>query len=225
MNRQIAEREKTPFRRDQKFGIHQLHVKKKKTGWVLVISGVAMILEILFGHLIHSMALLSNGWHMSTHIIFIGISWLVYQYVMVKNKNGVEQDTARILAYVGFVNALIVAFVAVKVGVESIGRYGNPVEIKYDQAILVAFLGGMVNVLSAKILHHDEAHSDYNLKATYLHLIADVLTAVLTLVALLAGLYFHYPKADAIVGVLGALVIFYWAMNIILHSGKEIFIK
>lgn len=211
--------------KNEKFGIQQLRIKKKKIGWVLAISGVTTVLEILFGHLSHSMALLSNGWHMSTHIIFIGIGWLAYQYVVLKKKNGIKLNTAKILAYVGFVNALIIAFVALKIGLESIERYNSPIEIKYGEAFLIAFLGGGVNMLSVMILHHDSAHSDYNLKATYLHVIADVLTAILTLIALLAGFYFQFSKADAIVGILGALLILYWAKNIIVHSGKEIFMK
>lgn len=135
---------------DQRFSIHQLRLKKKKMGWVLVISGSAMILEILFGYFTHSMALLSSGWHMSTHIIFIGISWLAYQYVVLKSKNGEKSNPARILAYVGFINALFIAIIAIKVGVESVERFSNPVVIKYDQALLVAFFGGAINLLSAK---------------------------------------------------------------------------
>lgn len=203
--------------------IHQINLKKKKTGWVVLISLLTMVLEISFGYLTHSMALLSEGWHMASHVIAIGAGWLAYHYVTYQHKKGKEIDTNKILAYVGFVNAVALAIIAVMVFIESIERFNNPVSILFGEAIIIAIIGLIVNVLSARILHHHEEHSDHNLKAAYLHVIADVLTSVLAIVALIVGYYFRILKADAIVGMIGAIVILYWAKGIIIKSGKEIF--
>jgi cation diffusion facilitator family transporter len=210
---------------DHKHCTHQLNLKKKKTGWVLLISLVTMLLEISFGYFTHSMALLSDGWHMTSHVVAIGAGWLAYQYVLSRNKKGNAANTSKILAYVGFFNALALAVIAVMVFIESIERFCNPINIRYNEAIVVAVIGLIVNVVSAKILHHDEEHTDHNLKAAYLHVLADVLTSVLALLALFAGLYFQLNKADSFVGIIGSIVILNWARGIIMHSGKEIFKK
>jgi cation diffusion facilitator family transporter len=107
----------------------------------------------------------------------------------------------------------------------SIQRFCEPVQVKYTEAIMVSIIGLIVNIFSAKILHHDEEHSDHNLKATYLHILADILTSVLALLALLSGLLFKFHNADAIVGIVGAIVIIFWAKSIIVSAWKTIFIK
>lgn len=210
---------------DQKHSAHQINLKKKKTGYVVLISLITMVLEISFGYFTNSMALLSEGWHMASHVIAIGAGWLAYHYVSYQHKKQNNVDTSKTLSYVGFINALVLALIAILIFTESIERCYNPVDIKYNEAILISIIGLIVNVLSAKILHHDEHHSDHNLKAAYLHVIADVLTSVLAIVALFIGLYFHIIKADAVVGIIGAIVIMYWAKGIIVQSGKEIFNK
>lgn len=208
---------------------HQLHLKRSKTGWVLLISLVTMVLEISFGYFTNSMALLSDGWHMASHVIAIGASWLAYQYillnVLLNHRSEKEISTSKVLAYVGFFNALALAIIAVFVFAESIHRFCNPRDIKYSEAILVSFIGLIVNLVSAKILHQDEELSDHNLKAAYLHVVADVLTSILALLALFVGFYFRLYQADAIVGIIGAIIILNWARGIIINSGKEIFFK
>jgi len=204
---------------------HQLNLKKQKTGWVLLISLVTMVLEISFGYITNSMALLSDGWHMSSHVIAIGAGWFAYQYVLYQHKKGNTVHTSKTLAYVGFVNAIILAIIAITVFVGCIERFCQPQSIRYEEAILVSIIGLVVNLLSAKILHHNEEHSDHNLRAAYLHVVADVLTSVLAIIALFAGRYFHFYNADSIVGVIGSLIILYWATGIIINSWKEIFIK
>lgn len=210
---------------DHKHCTHQLALKKKKTGWVLLISLVTMLVEISFGYFTKSMALLSDGWHMTTHVIAIGAGWCAYQYVLYQHKKGNEVNTSKTLAYVGFLNALALAIIAITVFVECIERFCAPIGIKYEEAILVSIIGLIVNLVSAKILHHEEEHSDHNLRAAYLHVIADILTSVLALMALFAGYYFQLYKADAVVGIIGSLVILLWARGIIINSYKEILNK
>jgi len=204
---------------------HQLNLKRSKTGWVLLISLVIMVLEISYGYITNSMALLSDGWHMASHVVAIGASWLSYQYVLIEHKTEQDVSTSKILAYVGFFNALALAIIAVIVFAESIHRFCNPRDIKYTEAILVSFIGLIVNLVSAKILHQDENLSDHNLRAAYLHVLADVLTSTLALLALFVGFYFRLYQADAIVGIIGAIIILNWARGIIINSGKEILKK
>ena len=202
---------------------NHLHIKSKKTGWVLLISIMTMLLEIIFGYLTNSMALLSDGWHMTSHVVAIGAGWLTYKYVIHQHKINKEVNTNKILSLTGLVNATALAGIAIVVFIESIERFCNPVSIKYTDAIVVAFIGLIVNVASAKILHHEEEHSDHNLKATYLHIIADILTSILALIALFGGLYFHFYKGDAIVGIIGSLAILHWSRSIIMNAYKQVF--
>lgn len=202
---------------------NHLQIKSKKTGWVLIISIATMLLEISFGYLTNSMALLSDGWHMTSHVIAIGASWLTYKYVLKQQRINKKVNANRILSITGFINASILALIAILVIVESIERFCNPVSIKYNEALVVALIGLVVNVTSAKILHHEEEHSDHNLRATYLHILADILTSVLAIIALFGGLYFQLYKGDAIVGIIGSLVILLWSKKIILNSYNQIF--
>jgi cation diffusion facilitator family transporter len=202
---------------------NHLQLKSKKTGWVLVISIATMLLEISFGYLTNSMALLSDGWHMSSHVIAIGASWLTYKYVLKQQSINKKINPDRILSITGFINASVLAFIAIFVIVESIERFCNPVSIQYSEALVVAFIGLIVNVTSAKILHHEEEHSDHNLRATYLHILADILTSVLAIIALFGGLYFQLYKGDAVVGIIGSLVILLWSKKIIRNSYNQIF--
>ena len=210
---------------DHKYCSHQLDIKKKKTAWVLLISLVTMVLEISYGYIANSMSLLSDGWHMSSHVVAIGASWLAYHYVLRQQAMGNSVNPSKTLSYVGLLNALVLAIIAVTMIIECIKRFDVPVEIKYREAIVVAIIGLVVNLLSAKILHHDEESTDHNLRATYLHVLADVLTSALALTALIVGFYFDLGNLDTIVGIIGSLVILYWAKSIIVNSVKEIFFK
>ena len=207
---------------DHKYCSHQLDVKKRKTAWVLLISFLTMVLEISFGYIANSMSLLSDGWHMSSHVVAIGASWLAYHYVTRQQEKGIIVDPSKILSYVGLINALVLAIIAITMIVECFKRFNVPYEIQYREAIVVAIIGLLVNLLSVKILHHDEESTDHNLRATYLHVLADVLTSALALIALFIGFYFDITNMDTIVGIIGSLVILYWAKNIIYHSIREI---
>lgn len=207
---------------DHKYCSNQLDLKKRKTAWVLLISLITMILEISFGYITNSMALLSDGWHMASHVVAIGASWLAYRYVTRKEKKGEHINTGKTLSYVGFFNATVLAIIAITVIINCINRFNESVEIHYEEAIVVSIIGLIVNLLSAKILHHHDEHSDHNLRAAYIHVISDVLTSALAIIALLVGFYWGITKTDTIVGIIGSLVILNWAKSIILQSYKEI---
>jgi cation diffusion facilitator family transporter len=202
--------------------VESLEIKERKTRIVVGISFATMIAEIVFGYLTNSMALLSDGWHMSAHVLAIGASWLTYKYVLKKKRNEELVNGEKILSVAGLVNALLLMVVAFFVIAESLVRFCSPLPIDYQPAILVALLGLVVNLLSAKILHHDSTHTDHNIQATYLHILSDVLTSLLAIIALLVGLYFGFYKADAVVGMIGSLVIIYWAWGIIKNSWSNV---
>lgn len=207
---------------DHKYCSHQLDLKKRKTAWVLLISLVTMVLEISFGYITNSMALLSDGWHMASHVVAIGASWLAYQYVLRNEKKGRKVNTEKTLSYVGLLNAMVLAIIAISVIIGCINRFNQVVDIQFKEAIMVASVGLIVNIISAKILHHHDHQTDHNLKAAYLHVISDVLTSALAIVALIIGFYWGVTKIDNIVGILGSLIILNWSRSIIVHSFKEL---
>ena len=205
-----------------KYCSHQLDLKRRKTALVLLISLITMILEIVFGYITHSVALLSDGWHMASHVVAIGASWLAYHFVLRKRSRGKTVDTAKALTIVGFLNALALAIIAITVVIECVSRLNEPVSIHYQEAILVSVIGLIVNLVSVKILHHHEEHSDHNIKAAYLHVLADVLTSSLALIALVVGYFTGLSNIDTIVGIFGSLVILNWSRQIIIRSIKEV---
>lgn len=210
---------------DHKYCAHQLDIKKRKTTWVLLITLLTMVLEISYGYIANSMSLLSDGWHMSSHVVAFGASWLAYHYVTRQQAKGLSVDPSKTLSYVGLINALVLAIIAIFMIIECVKRFNIPLDIKYKEAIIVAAIGLIVNLISAKILHHDEESTDHNLKAAYIHVLADVLTSALALTALVVGFYFDIANLDTIVGIFGSLVILYWAKSIIKHSIREIYLK
>jgi len=202
---------------------HHLHIKERKTRIVVLISIAAMLLEITFGYITNSMALLSDGWHMSSHVIAIGAGWLTYKYVINKQAtNHLKSNPDKIFSLTGYTNGLVLLVIAAVMLVESFQRLRSPLNVSYREAILVSIFGLVINLISAKVLHHKEAHSDNNIKATYLHVMADVLTSVFALVALFAGLYYRIYWLDSIMGVVGSVIIMTWSWGLIKNSWKDL---
>ena len=159
---------------------------------------------------------------MASHVVAIGASWMAYRYVLRKQGQGKSVNTARALSIVGLINALALAVIAFSVIYECITRISQTIDIQYREAILVSLLGLVVNLVSARILHHHDDHTDDNLKAAYLHVLADVLTSALALTALIVGYYSNITNLDTAVGIFGSLVILNWSRKIIFNSIKEI---
>lgn len=208
---------------------------ESSTKRVILLSLGVMVLEIICGKLFGSMALLADGWHMGTHVFALGITVVAYmlsrKYV---DDNRFTFGVGKIGVMGGFISALFLAAIAFMMISESIHRLLNPETIQFNQAILVATLGLIVNTVSAVWLHggfsgseHDHSHHhahhhDHNLKAAYLHVIADALTSVLAIIALIAGKYLGWIKLDALVGIVGALVILRWAWGLLKETGAEL---
>jgi cation diffusion facilitator family transporter len=214
------------------------HARNERRTWfVVALTAVMMVGEIIAGILFGSMALLADGWHMATHAAALGIAALAYLFARRQAGNThFTFGTGKFGDLAAFASAVILAIVAIQIAFESFERLVNPIAIAYREAIAVAVLGLMVNIVSAFLLReehdhhhghhsHDHAHGhhhhrDNNLRAAYVHVIADAATSVLAIVALLTAAYLQWTWADPVVGIVGAAVIASWAVGLLRSSGS-----
>jgi cation diffusion facilitator family transporter len=203
----------------------------RKTKQVILLTLTMMIVEIAAGVLFGSMALLADGWHMGTHAAALGITALAYYYARRHADNPKYTfGTGKVGVLGGFTSAVVLAGVALLMAVASFERLLLPRPIRFDEAIIVAVTGLIVNLVSAYILRdrrhaHDHIgdhhhHHDYNLKAAYLHVMADALTSVLAIIALITGKALGWIWMDPIMGVVGAAVIMRWSYGLLRDTGK-----
>ena len=203
----------------------------RKTKQVILLTLTMMIVEIAAGVLFGSMALLADGWHMGTHAAALGITALAYYYARRHADNPKYTfGTGKVGVLGGFTSAVVLAGVALLMAVASFERLLLPRPIRFDEAIIVAVTGLIVNLVSAYILRdrrhaHDHTgdhhhHHDYNLKAAYLHVMADALTSVLAIIALITGKALGWIWMDPIMGVVGAAVIMRWSYGLLRDTGK-----
>jgi cation diffusion facilitator family transporter len=158
---------------------------------------------------------------MGSHVLAIGLSWVAY--IIVRKVSKSEKFTGnsdKILSLSGYSSGLMLLIFAVVIMVEAIQRFYNPVDIVYKEAILVAIIGLLVNIASAFILHHKHEHSDHNIRAAYLHVIADALTSVSAILGLTAAMIWDIPFIDTIAALLSSLVIIKWSVGLLKDSGK-----
>ncbi len=200
---------------------------------VVIITLITMAVEIIAGLISGSMALLSDGIHMGTHALALFITLAAYIFARKQMNNpSFCFGTGKVGVLGGYTNAILLLIAAAAMAFESIERLINPVHIKFDQAIVVAVIGLIVNIVSAIILghggsdhshdhtHHPHSHEDHNLKAAYLHVITDALTSVLAIFALLVAKYFGLAWADPLVGILGAIVVARWAIGLLKQTSS-----
>jgi cation diffusion facilitator family transporter len=185
-----------------------------------------MVIEIAAGLVFGSMALLADGWHMGTHVAAFTITIFAYRYARRHaDSKRFAFGTAKVSVLGGFASAVALVVVALIMAMESIHRLFAPQEIRFNEAIGVAVLGLMVNLVSALLLQsshlHDHGrHDDHNLRAAYMHVLADALTSVLALVALLAGKFFAFNQLDPVMGIVGAAVIGRWAHGLLKETSS-----
>lgn len=214
---------------------HDAH--EKRTRYVVALTAGMMVVEIVAGWATGSMALLADGFHMATHSGALGVAALAYRYARHHASNpSFTFGTGKVGELAGFASALVLALVALGIGIESVGRLFATPSIAYGEALWIAVLGLAVNLASAWLLGgdhhhahghghdhhhgHDHAHHDNNLRSAYFHVLADALTSVLAILALLAGRYLGWGWADAAMGVVGAIVIARWSWGLLRDTGR-----
>jgi cation diffusion facilitator family transporter len=220
--------------------IDEFELAEKSTRRVLMLTIVMMIVEIVGGLKLHSMALFADGCHMGTHVTAFLIAAAAYFFTR-RHANDPQFSfgTGKVAVLGAFSSAIILAAIGVYMVVESIDRLMHPVHINYVEAIIVACVGLVVNIVSALMLHgahshghshghehhahdhpHDHEHGDghhhdLNLRAAYIHVIADAVTSVLAIIALLGGNFFGWQWLDPAMGIVGAAVIAQWAYSLV----------
>ncbi|MFW7342268.1 CDF family Co(II)/Ni(II) efflux transporter DmeF [Pollutimonas sp. H1-120] len=224
------------------------HQRNERKVWlVIALTASMMLVEIIAGNIYGSMALVADGWHMSTHAGAMLIAALAYRFA--RRHAGDPRfsfGTGKLGDLAGFASAVLLALIALLIGWESLVRLSQPIRIDFNQAIAVAVVGLIVNLVCAWLLkdehshhghhhghHHDHDHHhshenphasgkgrDNNLRAAYLHVLADALTSVLAIIALLVGRNYGWTWADPAMGVVGALVIARWSWGLIRDSGS-----
>lgn len=212
---------------------HDRH--ERRTWFVVALTAGTMVAEIAGGTLFGSMAVVADGFHMSTHVAALAIAALAYRFARRHAADArFSFGTGKLGELAAFASALILLLIALVVAYESVTRFFNPIAIKYDEAIAVACIGLTANLLSAWLLadedhrhghRHDAAdedhhHShDHNIRAAYVHVLADAVTSVLAIGGLLMGRFYGLVWTDALVGIIGAGVIISWGIGLIRSSG------
>ena len=219
--------------------MHDFSRAERRTRVVIGITVAMMLLEITAGIMSHSMALLADGWHMSTHAIAFVMAAIAYHFTR-RHANDARFSfgTGKIGVLGGYSSAIVLSIIALAMAGESVHRLFSPLAIHFNEAIGIAALGLCVNLVCAFLLkddphhqhHHHDAHShashssgshdhDLNLKAAYVHVLADAFTSVLAISALTSGKFFGWSWLDPVVGIVGSGVVFSWAYTLLRDTG------
>lgn len=220
-----------PYQHEHHFNQHKPKAGEKRTWFVVILTALTMTGEIIAGLAFGSMALLADGLHMASHATALTISAFAYIYARKHAHNPrFSFGTGKIGSLAGYSSAVLLALFALVMVIESAERFLNPVEIAFNEAILVAFLGLIVNVVSIFILDvkkhshsHGEDHShhhDHNLRAAYLHVLADALTSVFAIIALFAGKLYGLNWMDPMMGIVGAVLVTRWSIGLLRETGR-----
>lgn len=209
------------WQHDHTFGQHRKRPGESRTLVVIIITATMMVVEIVSGIVFGSMALLADGLHMASHASALSITLFAYMYARRHARDerfSFGAGKANVLG--AFTGAVLLALFALAMVWESAQRFISPVEIAFNRAIGVAVLGLLVNGASALILGHhgDEGkshHHDHNLRAAYLHVLADALTSCLAIVALLSAKYFGLVWMDPLMGIVGAALVARWSLGLL----------
>lgn len=212
-----------------------------------ILTAVMMVLEIFGGWIFNSMALLADGWHMSSHMLALGLAYAAYRAARHFSEDSrFSFGTWKIEVLAGYSSAILLVVVALFMLVQSFERLFHPIQIHYNEAIPIAIVGLAVNLICAWLLHngdHQHSHSghthdhhkhshhhshghthahDMNQKAAFLHVVADAVTSVLAIIALIAGKFFGWDFLDALLGIIGAILIARWSYGLIIETGKTL---
>ena len=214
---------------EHSFGQDKKRSSETRTIIVILITASMMCIEIVAGLAYGSMALLADGLHMASHTAALSISAYAYYFARKRaHDRSFSFGTGKVNSLGGYTGAILLLIFALMMVYESIHRLLKPEDILYNQAILVAVIGLIVNGASMFILGHDEHHHhghdhhghDHNLRAAYLHVLADTLTSFLAIIALLAAKFYAWNWMDPIMGIIGAILITKWSIGLLKQSGN-----
>ncbi len=210
-----------------------------RTRWVVALTAVMMVAELVVGYLTHSLALAADGWHMATHVGALGLSAVAYWYARTHaGEQHFAFGTGKVYALAGYTSAALLLGVAGWMGVSGLQRLMVPEAVDFKDALPVAIIGLLVNLVSVKLLSvgdsdhghnhtHDHSHEhshahDHNMRAAYLHVVADALTSVLAIVALVAGEWLGWRWLDAAAALVGAALITVWSVGLLKESVRPL---
>ena len=208
----------------------------RRTLWVVALTTAMMVGEIVAGTIFNSMALLADGFHMATHAVALAVAASAYAFARRHaHDRRFTFGTGKVGDLAGFASALVLAIIAIGIAVESVQRLFNPSTVAFGEATIIAVIGLGVNVASAFLLsgghhhhhghdthghdhhhhHHGTHHHDNNMRSAFMHVLADALTSVLAIAALLAGRYLGWVWLDPVMGIVGGVVIAIWSWNLL----------
>lgn len=207
---------------------------EKRTLRVVALTATMMLVEIVAGYFFHSMALVADGWHMGTHVAAFVLAAVAYSYGRRHAKDArFTFGTGKVGVLGAFTSAIVLSGIALLIAADSVHRLLVPQAIHFREAIVIAVVGLFVNLLSAFMLkdtphhhhghdhsHAHEHHHDLNLKAAYIHVLADTFTALGAVFALTAGFFLHWVWLDPAMGLVGTIVILSWAWTLLRDSGS-----
>lgn len=234
--------------------------QEARTRWVVVLTAVMMVAELIVGYLSKSLALTADGWHMGTHVGALGLSAAAYWYARTHaGEQHFAFGTGKVYALAGYTSAGLLLGIAVMMAISGVERLLSPQVVRFTEALPVAVIGLIVNLVSMKLLavgdalghaghnhtghhaahshaghdhsghdhshSHDHAHDrshDHNLRAAYLHVLADALTSVLAIVAIVAGEWLGWRWLDAVAALVGAVLIAVWSIGLIRESVRPL---
>jgi cation diffusion facilitator family transporter len=231
---------------------------ERRTKWVVALAAVMMVGELIAGWFTGSMALTADGWHMGTHVGALGLTLVAYWYARTRAGNDAFSfGTGKVYALAGYTSGVMLALVALWMVIEGIDRLVEHPVTNYDEALPIALLGFVVNLVSALLLgkgHHyghghghghghdhghghahgdDHAHDDapavavagtldFNLRAAYIHILADALTSLLAIGALTLGKFAGLWYLDPAMGLIGGAVIVWWAVSLCRQASRQL---
>ena len=212
---------------------------QKRILFATILTAVMMLLEVIGGWIYNSMALLADGWHMSSHMLALGLAYFAYRSARhYAEDSRFSFGTWKIEILAGYSSAILLMVVALFMAFQSIERLFNPVDIHYNQAIPIAILGLVINLICAWLLHdghhhhhhhhheheneHAHTHHDLNQKAAFMHVVADAVTSIFAIIALCAAKYLDWGFLDAVLGILGSILVAKWAIGLIKETGKTL---
>lgn len=206
---------------------------QKRILMATILTAVMMLLEVIGGWIFQSMALLADGWHMSSHMLALGLAYFAYRAARhYAHDQRFSFGTWKIEILAGYSSAILLMVVAGFMAFHSIQRLFSPVQIHYNEAIPIAILGLLVNLICAWLLHdghhHDHVvevhshHHDLNQKAAFMHVVADAVTSIFAIIALIFGKYLGWDFLDAALGIVGSILVAKWALSLMQETGKTL---